>query len=562
MLCRLYRSNHLISTNTRLLYRRYSSAWQSLEKPFYVTTPIFYPNAVPHIGHLYTIVTADIIARHARLTRPDRPVYFMTGTDEHGLKIQKAAKEKGLEPSVFCDQLSEHFRALAKKADTSHTRFIRTSEQAHYEAVQDVWRKLDAKGLIYKGSHKGWYSISDECFYTDTQIKRIETPAGPSIVSIETGSAVEWMEEENYKFRLSAFRDTLLERYQTDTRAVYPPHQHSVVLDMLSSPLEDLSISRPRSRLYWGIPVPNDPDHTMYVWFDALTVYLTATGYPWGKNSVKDTMSAWPPNLQIIGKDIVRFHAIYFPAMLLALDLPLPERLLAHSHWTVNRLKMSKSIGNVADPIQAIDIYGVDLVRYYLARVGGHFKNDVDWSTEQLDKFTFELQSLLGNFYLRINSAAIRKRLPEGAPASSCSILESCRDLPELRDIVADLVRLSLDVDAHLSELRVADALDEIIKQLQAANQMLTATEPWSKNTPSEKVEQIRALSLELLRICGILLQPFTPSKATQLLDALGVPADKRGWTHAGFCGGPIGSVKPSVKLFQPRPPTSEGGKP
>jgi len=259
---------------------------------------------------------------------------------------------------------------------------------------------LDSQGLIYKGSHKGWYSISDECFYTDNQIDRRKSTRNGSdreiVVSKETGSVVEWTEEENYKFRLSRFRDFLLERYQSDPQVIYPPQQHANVLDLLSAPLEDLSVSRPRNRLHWGISVPNDPAHTIYVWFDALINYLTGAGYPWDTEAQK-SQSLWPPDLQVVGKDIIRwaifcsvcpdgisnsssFHTVYFPAMLQALNLPPPKRLLAHSHWTVNRRKMSKSIGNVVDPFQVMEDFGTDLVRYYLARVGGRFKDDVGMS--------------------------------------------------------------------------------------------------------------------------------------------------------------------------------------
>ncbi|KAI0053765.1 hypothetical protein FA95DRAFT_484434 [Auriscalpium vulgare] len=520
---------------------------------YYLTTPIFYPNSVPHIGHLYTLVTGDILARHARLTRPDRPVHFLAGTDEHGFKIQKAAQERNLEPLTFVDELSAHFRNLAERTDTSHTRFIRTTERDHYDAVQHVWRDLDSKGLIYKGTHQGWYSVSDECFYPDSQVSRVKSPRHDAeiTVSTETGSAVEWAEEENYKFRLSAFRESLLARYESDKNIVYPPQQHANVLGMLSLPLEDLSISRPRTRLHWGIPVPNDPEHTMYVWFDALTIYLTGAGYPW-KTAEERTLTHWPPNVQVIGKDILRFHAIYFPAMLQALNLPLPRRLLAHSHWTVNRQKMSKSVGNVADPFQAMNHLGVDLVRYYLARVGGRFKDDVDWSPEQLEKHALELQSLLGNFYLRITAAAIRKRLPNDIDTQT--LLPELHEVPELNADVVALQNLSLIVDEHLQAFQVTEALEHIIHQLRAANQMLTVTEPWAKSTPPGLTQQVYALSLETLRVCGILLQPFIPSKAEELLNALGAPASMRTWRHGRYAGGAVGDVLPGVKLFV-RPP-------
>lgn len=257
-------------------------------------------------------------------------------------------------------------------------------------------KQLDAKGLIYKGKHEGWYSISDECFYTNGQITQVPSTSQSEeahYISTETRSRVEWTEEENYKFRLSAFRQGLAEHFGHHSDAIYPPQHHADILAILANPLDDLSVSRPSSRLSWGVPVPNDADHTIYVWIDALTVYLSAAGYPWPSMEA-GRACGWPPNLQIIGKDILRyallvfasdirklmecsFHAIYFPAILQALGLPLTTQLLTHSHWTVDQRKMSKSVGNVADPVQAIDEFGIDVVRFYLARVGGRFKDDV-----------------------------------------------------------------------------------------------------------------------------------------------------------------------------------------
>ncbi|KAI9513225.1 tRNA synthetases class I (M)-domain-containing protein [Russula earlei] len=484
--------HRLLKPTLRGNIRLYSSPSWDQNKPYYLTTPIFYPNSVPHIGHLYTLVITDIISRYARLSWPERPVSFLTGTDEHGLKIQKAAEAQNLEPREFCDQISHRFRDLADTANTSYTRFIRTSEKDHHYAVQHVWRALDSRGLIYKGLHKGWYSISDECFYTDNQIERLKSPHGAPngtekeiVVSKETGSVVEWTEEENYKFRLSRFH------------VIHPPQQHANIVDVLSMPLEDLSVSRPRNRLHWGIPVPNDASHTVYVWFDALINYLTGAGYPWVSKEQK-THSYWPPDLQVVGKDIIRFHAIYFPAMLQALDLPLPKRLLAHCHWTVSRRKMSKSIGNVVDPFEAMQDLGTDLVRYYLARIGGRFKDDVE----------------------------------------------------HLREVTNPLRHLASVVDHHLKELRISEALEAIIHQLKAANIMVSKTEPWAKNTPEAVTGEVYALSLETLRICGILLQPFIPAKAGMLLDVMGISRSERALQHAQYLRSSVGNVTPGVKLF------------
>ncbi|KAH8119316.1 tRNA synthetases class I (M)-domain-containing protein [Phellopilus nigrolimitatus] len=387
-------------------------------KPYYITTPIFYPNAVPHIGHLYSLVIADVYARFAKLTMPFRPVRFITGVDEHGMKIQKAAAEQGLTPGELCDRLGVAFNYLAEEADISHTKFVRTTANSHRIGVQALWRELCRRGYIYKGNHAGWYSISDEAFYTDSQIRsHVDLKTGKRVkVSIETGNVVEWTEEENYKFKLSELKGRLREHLTANPNAIYPPRQRDAVMAVLNSDdpavPPDLSISRPSSRLTWGIRVPDDDSQTIYVWLDALTSYLTAVGYPWvDKKDMRE--SGWPVDLQVIGKDILRFHAIYFPAFLMALDIPLPRTLLTHAHWTVDRAKMSKSVGNVVNPIDVLKEYGVDIPRWYLARVGGRFKEDVDWSTGQLSKHEQELRSLVGNLLLRMQSKKIFSKIPE-----------------------------------------------------------------------------------------------------------------------------------------------------
>ncbi|PCH40722.1 hypothetical protein WOLCODRAFT_150754 [Wolfiporia cocos MD-104 SS10] len=480
---------------------------------------------VPHIGHLHSLVIADILARYASLSNPDRPVRFITGTDEHGLKIQKAAQARGMEPKAFCDELSEHFRALVKKADVSATQFARTSDREHCDAVQHLWCQLDAKGLIYKGRHSGWYSVSDECFYPELQITRQSAPGEDDYyVSTETGSRVEWMEEENYKFRLSAFQSALRDHFVSHSDAIYPPQHHTDIVQALSGePLEDLSVSRPRSRLAWGVPVPGDEAHTIYVWIDALTVYLSSVGYPWVSDKGDGFRHGWPPNVQVIGKDILRFHAIYFPAMLAALDIPFPKQLLAHSHWTVNRAKMSKSVGNVADPIEAIDEFGIDIVRWYLARVGGHFKDDVDWSHEQLSKHSREAISLVGNLYSRITSAKIRARVDGHPPSSLLHFVQ-----PETTTLLTQLIELPAAFRGHMQRLQVADALNDIALVFQEANLLMTRTKPWANTTSTEIAVDVYNIVLGTLRACGVLLQPFMPSKATLLLDSLGVPPDQR----------------------------------
>ncbi|KAI0751186.1 tRNA synthetases class I (M)-domain-containing protein [Daedaleopsis nitida] len=530
----------------RCQHRTYSDSASSVVKPYYVTTPIFYPNAAPHIGHLHSLVIADIFARHARLSNPGREVHFITGTDEHGLKIQNAAKAGGMEPLAFCDELSEHFRNLTRKANVSNSCFMRTTERQHRDAVQHLWKELDAKGLIYKGSHAGWYSVSDETFYPTMQVAKQEQDGEEYYISTTSGSRVEWQEEENYKFRLSAFRESLSSHFAAHPDAIYPPQHHADIMAALQEPLEDLSVSRKRARLAWGIPVPNDPEHTVYVWIDALTVYLSSVGYPWNSTGGDGSGHGWPPNVQVIGKDILRFHAIYFPAMLQALGLPLTQRLLSHSHWTVDRAKMSKSVGNVADPIKAIDDYGIDLVRYYLARVGGRFKDDVDWSQEQLQKHSREIISLLGNLFMRATSSMMMRKVSKVKRPNVTTISESIAFSP----LLSALKTLALTVDGNIQRCQVADAVDAIVLALHEANLLMTQAAPWSKETSETVAAEVQMLVLEALRQSAILLQPVMPDKTTVLLDSLGVSPTQRTLADAGFGRRRIGSVRMGVRLF------------
>ncbi|EAU82630.2 methionine-tRNA synthetase [Coprinopsis cinerea okayama7 len=478
-----------------------------------------------------------------------RPVKLLVGTDEHGLKIQQAAAKASTEVLTFCNELSQVFKDLSKKANISYTTFSRTTGDNHKELVAQVWRTLLDKGYIYKGEYEGWYSITDECFYTSAQIVQspTSTAENPEYVSKETGSKVEWSKEYNYMFRLSMFRDALVKHY-SDRSVVQPSQYNSVVLQMLGATedssgveLADISISRPRSRLTWGIPVPNDPEHTVYVWFDALLIYLSGVGY---QVSGPPAVTGWPPNLQVIGKDILRFHALYLPAILMALGAPshaalkdlsatqileksvgLPKTLLTHAHWTVSQQKMSKSVGNVVDPMQSVDKYGLDIVRFYLARVGGRFRDDVDWSFEQLEKHSKELQSLLGNYLLRITSARITAAAAAGyeqqSEASPHALnLELAREVDALPRRVQEL----------MNNLEVADALSSILDVLKLANKVITDIAPWSKTCSPALVYETRRTALDTLRVTGICLQPFVPETSERLLDALGLAPEDRTW--------------------------------
>ncbi|KAK7036436.1 methionyl-tRNA synthetase [Paramarasmius palmivorus] len=521
----------------------------------------------PHIGHLYSLVISDIFARYNRLKNPSIPVRYVTGTDEHGLKIQKAAAAKGMDPKEFCDQTSEQFRRLSSVADITHTTFVRTSEEAHYKSVQHIWRELDALGLIYKSSYSGWYSVTDECFYTESQVTEIPATADtPSrMISKETGATVEFSSETNYMFRLSAFRQVLLNHYRSNERSIHPePYRLNVIRTLEAETLEDISISRPRSRLTWGIPVPNDPEHTIYVWIDALTSYLTGIGYPWKDRGLSN---GWPVDVQVIGKDIIRFHAIYFGAMLTALKLPLARQILTHAHWTSSQKKMSKSLGNTTDPFQAIEEFGVDSIRFYLAKVGGRFRDDVDWSHSQVSKHDKEIQALLGNFFMRITSRKISSLVNE-AIASGLNVNDAD---PNVKDTYRALEQATRALPAKVAEkldtLELADAIDEIVEVLKLvgcffswyfvvlskfssfkANKCLTDVAPWSNPSPLVSLLSYTTC-LETLRVVGICIQPFTPAVAGRLLDALKIPVEERAWSNASTSSDVLRTVQ-GVRLF------------
>ena len=398
---------------------RWQHSASSTEKPYYITTPIYYVNAgdygfddhvrgcitdiitEPHVGHLYTSILTDVLKRwHALLGKKS---ILCTGTDEHGMKIQQAAAKAGQDVRAFCDESYKSFKDLAREAEIDWDHFIRTSEPDHRFAVQHFWLMLRERGWIYASKHEGWYSVSDETFYPEQSVQlALDRATGRKFMaSKETGKEVEWTSETNYHFRMSALKDRLLEFYKMNPQFVVPHTRMTAVVKEVEAGLKDLSVSRPVNRLSWGIPVPDDDSQTIYVWLDALINYLTKANYPFQIPGSENT-AGWPADCHVIGKDIVRFHCIYWPAFLMALDLPLPKQILTHAHWTLGREKMSKSTGVVVNPFFAIKRFGVDCMRYYLTLEGG-IKDDAMYDNSFIiDRYKKGLQNGLGNLASRV----------------------------------------------------------------------------------------------------------------------------------------------------------------
>ncbi|KAF1987765.1 hypothetical protein K402DRAFT_420119 [Aulographum hederae CBS 113979] len=531
------------------LPRTRNYATQHSSKPYYVTTPIFYVNADPHVGHLYTIVLTDILKRWQQLR--GREAIICTGTDEHGLKVQQAAR-KAREPAlVFCQKGAAVFKALAARAQVSTDHFIRTTDAKHRDAVEYAWFILQERGYIYTAKHEGWYCVSDETFYPEGSVHLIIEPqTGRKIMaSIETGKEVQWTSEENYHFRLSEFKDKLLQFYEQNPEWIVPKSRMKNVVDAVSSGLEDLSISRPSSRLKWGIRVPGDESQTIYVWIDALVNYITEAGYPWSPEAA--SAGGWPADCQVIGKDIIRFHCIYWPAILMALGVPLPSRVLTHAHWTLGHKKMAKSDGNGVNPFFAIERFGVDAMRFYLAHDGG-IEHDADYSNFYIiDRYKHSLQNALGGLTSRICRAK-RWNVRNSVEWSQQLKDTEARDQQIHIDQRKQLEHLAQEVNDYINQFDVSGALQRIMKAIYATNKYVQDTEPWAHTVPGEdvplpnpQVDLPIFLAVEALRIGGILLQPFMPDKARLLLDMIGVDEDKRSFDDAEFgAGGLYGTSK------------------
>ena len=468
---------------------------------YYITTPIYYPSAKPHMGHAYSSIIADFFARFKRIQEFN--VFFLTGTDEHGQKIQKAAKEKGMDPQTFCDEISKTFFDLSKTLNLSNDDFIRTTEKRHKKSVEDLWNILEKKNEIYLSKYSGWYSISDEAFYADDEIEDKDNKK----VSKTSGSIVEWVEEESYFFKLSKWQGPLLKYYKDNPDFILPETRKNEVVSFVKSGLKDLSISR--KSFSWGIKVPTNKDHVIYVWLDALTNYLSALNYP--DSNDKMYKSFWPATIHLIGKDILRFHAIYWPAFLLAAGIAPPKRVYGHGWILSGEEKMSKSKGNILDPIEIINNYGLDPLRYYLLKEVS-FGNDGTISKEKLIScINSDLANNYGNLCQRVISF-VERNLNLAVPKNIKLLEEDFKILNIYNDNYEKLL-------SSIDKQEINTYVNFIQSQLFNANKYFNDQEPWKKKDNKLRLNTIIYTSLELIRKISILLYPIIPDTSLKVLN-------------------------------------------
>ncbi|MBA2127735.1 methionine--tRNA ligase [Hyphomicrobium methylovorum] len=486
---------------------------------YYISTPIFYPNGKPHIGHAYTVIASDTLARFERLDGKD--VFFLSGTDEHGLKMQQAAEAEGISPQQLADRNSAIFRAMIEAVGGSNDEFIRTTEKRHFESCQAIWKKMADNGDIYLGSYGGWYSVRQEAYFDEK-----ETIVGEDGVRREPlGSPVEWTEEESYFFRLSAYQDKLTALYESNPDFVGPQERLNEVASFVRSGLRDLSISR--ASFNWGVPVPGDDKHVMYVWVDALTNYLTGAGYP---DTSSPKFKRWPADVHMIGKDIVRFHAVYWPAFLMSAGIELPKRVFAHGFLFNRGEKMSKSVGNVVDPFDLVKTFGRDALRYFFLREVA-FGQDGSYSPEVIiNRINADLANNLGNLAQRSLSMIYKNcdgKIPEPGEFTA-----EDRAVLDATDALYAVARREMDQQA------ISKYLDAVWGVIADVNRYFAAEEPWAKKkTDPARMATILYVTAETVRQFAILAQPVMPESAEKLLDLLAVPNNGRTFASLGAAG-------------------------
>ena len=480
-----------------------------MDKNFYITTPIYYPSAKPHMGHAYSSIIADVFARFKKID--GFKVNFLTGTDEHGLKIQRAAEEKGIDTLKFCDEISETFRKLSKTLNLTNTDFIRTTEDRHKKSVQSLWKELEKNDDIYLSKYSGWYSVSDEAFYTEDEIEDLNGKK----VATSSKSPVEWLDEESYFFRLSKWEKPLLDYYSKNPDFISPKSRKNEVISFVKSGLKDLSVSR--KSFSWGIPVPSNNDHIIYVWLDALTNYLSALNYPDKNNELYKKF--WPANIHLIGKDILRFHAVYWPAFLLAAKIPLPKKIYGHGWILSGEEKMSKSKGNILDPIDIIDKYGLDPLRYYLIKEVS-FGNDGNISRDRLeDCINSDLANNFGNLCQRVTTFA-KKNCEGKIPKNIEFNNDDLEILNKFKDS-SDLIRKKID------ELDLNFYIEFIVNSLFETNKYFNDQEPWKKKDDIKRLNTIVYTTLEIVRKISFMLYPIIPQSSMNALKIFSIKEDE-----------------------------------
>ena len=478
---------------------------------FYITTPIYYPSGEPHMGHAYSSIIADVFARFKR--NDNCKVFFLTGTDEHGLKIQNAAKKAGLDPLIYCDKISKVFRELTKKLNLSNDDFIRTTEKRHYDSVNNLWNKLIKSGDIYLSKYKGWYSVSDEAYYNSDEIAE----KNGKKISTFSGSSVEWVEEDSFFFKLSAWEKKLLEFYEKNDKFILPSSRRNEVIKFVKSGLKDLSVSR--TSFTWGIMVPNNNKHVIYVWLDALTNYLSALNYP----NVNDKLykDFWPASLHVIGKDILRFHAIYWPAFLLAADIPPPKRVFGHGWILSGDEKMSKSKGNILNPIEIINTYGIDQLRYYLIKEVS-LGTDGNISLKNLEScINSDLANNYGNLCQRVFSFI--KNNCESKVNKTKNITDSDKKLLNQTEA------FTKDLRSEMNNQNLNNYIKSVINISSLTNKYINDEEPWKlKKNNIKKMNNILHIALEQIAKISILFNPIIPNATSKVLDALNIKPELR----------------------------------
>ena len=479
-----------------------------MNKNYYITTPIYYPSAKPHMGHAYSSIIADFFARFKRMDGYD--VHFLTGTDEHGLKIQRTAEKNNIDPLEFCNKISQTFRDLSKTLNLSNTDFIRTTEERHKKTVQYLWSILEKNDYIYLSKYSGWYSVSDEAFYGDDEIIEKDNKK----VAIASGSSVEWIEEESFFFKLSKCQDKLLEYYEKNPDFISPKSKKNEVISFVKSGLKDLSISR--KAFSWGINVPNNNDHVIYVWLDALTNYLSALNYPDKNNTLYKKY--WPASVHLIGKDILRFHAVYWPAFLMAANIPLPKKVYGHGWILSGEEKMSKSKGNILDPIDIIEKYGLDPLRYYLIKEVS-FGNDGNISKDRLEAcINSDLANNYGNLCQRV-TAFVEKNCNSKVP----SFKEFSKDDLIMLDKFTKNISVLRD---EIDKQNINFYIDFIVNALFEANKYFNDQEPWKKKNDQDRLNTIVYTSLEMIRKISFMLYPIIPNSIKKVLTIFNLKED------------------------------------